>query len=114
MEEAFDIVISEFTVKGIKVENHFEHHWFIGADSQFDEVEFGKKLDAILSELNDDYATERKENLLRNILVQRIDEKIFYDWLESKGKVGGQSKVPRVMSDAQFEDWKLFLNNYGK
>jgi hypothetical protein len=114
MEEEFDIVIPEFTVKGIKVGNHFEHHWFIGADSQFDEVEFGKKLDAILSGLNDDYATERKENLLRNILVQRIDEKIFYDWLESKGKVGGQSKFPRVMSDAQFEDWKLFLNNYGK
>ena len=114
MEEEFDITIPEFTVKGIKVGNHFEHHWYIGCDSLFDETDFGKKLDLKLSELNDDYATERKENLLRNIKVIRLDENIFYAWLESKGKVGGQSKFPRVMNDAQFEDWKSFLQNYGK
>jgi hypothetical protein len=114
MEELLDIVIPEFSVKGIKVDNHFEHHWYIGCDSDFDEQNFAQKLDAKLSELNDDYATERKENLLRYIKVHRLEEKTFFDWLESMGKVGGQSKFPRVMNDVQFENWKSFIKNYGK
>jgi hypothetical protein len=114
MEQLYDIVIAEFSVKGIKVGNHFEHHWYIGCDATFDELEFAQKLDAKLSELNDDYATERKENLLKNIKVYRLEEKTFFDWMESKGKIGGQSKFPRVMTDTQFEDWKIFIENYGR
>jgi hypothetical protein len=34
--------------------------------------------------------------------------------MESKGKIGGQSKFPRVMTDTQFEDWKIFIENYGR
>jgi len=114
MEQLYDIVIAEFSVKGIKVGNHFEHHWYIGCDATFNELEFAQKLDAKLSELNDDYATERKENLLKNIKVYRLEEKTFFDWMESKGKIGGQSKFPRVMTDTQFEDWKIFIENYGR
>ena len=114
MEAAFDIVIPEFTVKAIKVDNHFEHHWYIGCDTPFNVSDFEKKLDAKLAELNDDYATERKENLLKYISVHRVPENCFFAWLERKGKVGGQIKFPRVMTDSQFEDWKEFLQNYGR
>jgi hypothetical protein len=114
MEAEFDIVIPEFTVKAVKVENHFEHHWYIGCDKAFDEADLGEKLDAKLAILNDDYATERKENLLRFIRVYRVPENSFFDWLEKNGKYGGQVKFPRVMTDAQFEDWKVFLQHYGK
>lgn len=114
MEKLYDLSISEFTVKGIKVEQHFEHHWFIGSDSLFDEHAFAKNLDAKLAEINDDYATERSENLLKHIRVHRVPEAAFIDWLKTKGKIGGQIKFPRVMTDEQFEDWKTFLMSYGK
>jgi hypothetical protein len=35
-----------------------------------------------------------------------LPEKVFLDWMEKHGKLGGQSKFPRVMSDALYEDWK--------
>jgi hypothetical protein len=96
------------------VDNHFEHHWYIGCDTAFNVTDFGKKLDAKLAELNDDYATERIENLLKYISVHQVPENCFFDWLERKGKVGGQIKFPRVMTDSQFEDWKEFLQHYGR
>ncbi len=34
----------------------------------------------------------------------------FYDWMESKGKVGGQNKFPRVMKNAQLEEWIKFIS----
>jgi hypothetical protein len=33
----------------------------------------------------------------------------FYDWMESKGKVGGQNKFPRVMKSTQLEEWIKFI-----
>jgi hypothetical protein len=35
--------------------------------------------------------------------------KTFYDWMESKGKVGGQNKFPRVMKSTQLDDWFSFV-----
>jgi hypothetical protein len=29
--------------------------------------------------------------------------------MQSKGKVGGQNKFPRVLKSAQYEDWKSFI-----
>lgn len=112
MEKAFDMVIPEFTVKALKVDNHFEHHWFVGCDSPIDAELFAQKLDAELCRLNDDYATERRENLLRFIRVFPLPSKTFLAWLESKGRIGGQIKFPRVMSDAQFVEWKEFIKKY--
>ena len=49
---------------------------------------------------------------LKEIFVDVLPVKTFYDWMESKGKVGGQNKFPRVMKNAQLEDWKNFLQNH--
>ena len=31
------------------------------------------------------------------------------NYMQSKGKVGGQNKFPRVLKSAQYEDWKSFI-----
>ena len=31
------------------------------------------------------------------------------DFMQSKGKVGGQHKFPRVLKGKMLDDWKLFL-----
>ena len=64
-----------------------------------------------MKKLNDDYAVERSA-ALKDIFVDVLPVKTFYEWMESKGKVGGQNKFPRVMKNAQLDDWKKFLEKH--
>jgi hypothetical protein len=104
----FNITIPEFVVAGIPYESLFAHHWFVGTDDKVDNKQLKEKIDEHLKALNDDYAVERSA-ALKDIFVDVIPIKTFYAWMESKGKVGGQNKFPRVMKNAQLEDWKRFL-----
>jgi hypothetical protein len=38
-----------------------------------------------------------------------LPESDFLDFLESKGKLGGQSKFPRVMPEVMYQEWIHFL-----
>lgn len=107
----FNINIPEFTVAGIPYDSLFAHHWFIGTDDKVDPKALKEKIDLHLKELNDDYAVERSA-ALKEVLVDVLPIKTFYSWMESKGKVGGQNKFPRVMKNAQLDDWKTFLQNH--
>jgi hypothetical protein len=106
----FNIVVPEFTVAGIPHGSLFAHHWFVGTDDTVDPKALKEKIDLHLKELNDDYAVERSA-ALKEVIVDVLPVKTFYDWMESKGKVGGQNKFPRVMKNAQLDDWKMFLQN---
>jgi len=39
-----------------------------------------------------------------------LSEKTFMSFLESKGKVGGQHKFPRVLKGDLLKDWKNFIS----
>ncbi|MBL7864836.1 MAG: GH3 auxin-responsive promoter family protein [Cyclobacteriaceae bacterium] len=103
-----NIDIKEFTVAGIPHGTLFAHHWFIGTDHKADVLLLRERLDHFLKELNDDYAVERSA-ALKEVIVDVLPVKTFYGWLESKGKSGGQNKFPRVLKNAQLEDWQTFL-----
>jgi hypothetical protein len=103
-----NISIQEFTVAGIPFESLFAHHWYVGTDDHVDQAVLKTKLDACLKELNDDYAVERSA-ALKEIYVDVLPVKTFYDWMSFKGKVGGQNKFPRVMKNTLLDDWKNFL-----
>jgi hypothetical protein len=107
LSNEINIEIKEFTVAGIPHGSLFAHHWFLGTDDKVDKKLIKERLDHFLKELNDDYAVERSA-ALKDIYVDIVPVKTFYEWMESKGKVGGQNKFPRVMKNAQFEDWKTF------
>jgi hypothetical protein len=66
------------------------------------------KIDATLRMLNDDYDVERK-HALKAVRVNILPEKTFMDFMEQKGKVGGQHKFPRVLKGAMLEEWTAFL-----
>jgi hypothetical protein len=106
-----NIEIPEFTVAGIPHGTLFAHHWYIGSDEKADQVKVKELLDQHLKQLNDDYAVERSA-ALRDVYVDVVPLHVFYDYMQSKGKVGGQNKFPRVMKNAQLEDWQLFIKNY--
>ncbi len=107
-----NICISEFTVAGIPHESFFAHHWYVACNDKIEKNTLKKSLDEHLIKLNDDYAVERK-SALKDIFVTILPEKCFLEFMESKGKVGGQHKFPRVLKGQMLEDWKIFISkNY--
>jgi GH3 auxin-responsive promoter len=103
-----NISVTEFTVAGIPHGTLFAHHWYIGTDDKVDKKVLRDKIDAQLKILNDDYAVERSA-ALKDVHVDVLPVQTFYDWMQSKGKIGGQNKFPRVIKGAQLEDWKSFI-----
>lgn len=104
-----NISVTEFTVAGIPVEGFFGHHWYIGADDSLDASALKDTLDNALKALNDDYAVER-DAALKNIIVEVLPECRFMEFMEKKGKMGGQHKFPRVLKGKLLEEWIQFLN----
>ncbi len=103
-----DIDIKEFTVAGIPYGSLFAHRWFIGTNDTINSDELKERLDTRLKELNDDYAVERSA-ALKEVVLDILPVKTFYEWMEWKGKVGGQNKFPRVLKKAQLDEWVEFL-----
>lgn len=108
VSDEMNIEVKEFTVAGVPHENLFGHHWYLGTDDPADAKKIKERLDYHLKILNDDYAVERAA-ALKEVKVEVFPAKIFYDYMESKGKVGGQNKFPRVLKNSQLEDWQNFI-----
>lgn len=100
--------VREYTVAGIRHDNLFAHHWWIGCDDPVNAEEFKIRLDKCLCELNDDYATERSA-ALKDVLVEILPTDVFMNWMRQRGKLGGQHKFPRVLKGKQLEEWEQFL-----
>lgn len=62
---------------------------------------FGRFVDRFLMEANDDYRERRVIALgVREPVIRAVPPGTFAQWMKSRGKLGGQNKVPRVISDA--------------
>lgn len=103
------IEIPEYTVSGIPFEGSFAHEWYIGTRDGVDSNAVKELIDKKLCEINDDYLVERK-SALKDLIVHSVPLSRFYEFMDSKGKMGGQNKFPRVMKPSQLEEWKAFLN----
>ena len=77
------------------------HQWLIAFDQAPTSLEaFGRALDDALQGLNSDYQAKRhKDLILAPPRIVDMPSDLFYHWLKSKGKLGGQNKVPRLSND---------------
>lgn len=106
----FNLIIDEYTLIGIPYEGFFAHEWYIGVKEEISNpIQIKEKLDFALKILNDDYRVERMA-ALKEIIVNFIPNKVFIDYLESKGKIGSQNKFPRVIKDEEAKRWKDFVD----
>lgn len=103
-----NITIKEFTVAGIPYDTMFAHHWYIGTDDPVDVDLLRKRIDETLKELNDDYRVERIA-ALKDVIVEVIPSHIFYDYMDSIGKIGAAFKFPRVIKGQKLADWEAYL-----
>ncbi len=109
--EEMNISIPEFTVVGEPHGTFFAHHWYVACDDHADANALREKIDEHLQMLNDDYATERT-SALKEVYLDILSEATFMEFMQLKGKMGGQHKFPRVLKGKMLEDWKLFLSNH--
>jgi hypothetical protein len=87
------------------------HEWLVEFEKEPSDLEqFVTVLDATLKSINSDYEAKRHKDIaLGKPILRPLKKGVFAHWLKSKGKLGGQHKVPRLSNDRKFieEIWSL-------
>jgi hypothetical protein len=82
------------------------HEWIIEFEKPpADANRFKILLDQHLQDVNSDYAAKRdNNNTLKQPLIHFAKGPVFYHWLKSKNKLGGQHKIPRLSNSREYLD----------
>jgi hypothetical protein len=77
------------------------HEWLVEFEKKPASLEaFTYELDTALQQVNSDYEAKRYKSIaLRMPVVHDLEKGVFAKWLKSKGKLGGQHKIPRLSND---------------
>lgn len=106
--------IIDYSAAPVFMDEHAKcrHQWLIEFAQMPDSPEkFAQILDDTLKEVNSDYEAKRQNDLALQPLEIIVARKgLFHDWLDSKGKLGGQHKVPRLSNTREHIEEMLKLN----
>ncbi len=109
--------VSEYTAAPVFMDDNAKcrHQWLIEfAKAPADINAFATLLDSKLQEINSDYEAKRyKDITLQHLSIAVARRHLFNDWLKSRGKLGGQHKVPRLSNNRDIMDQLLQLNGHG-
>jgi GH3 auxin-responsive promoter len=77
------------------------HEWLIEFEKEpVSLANFTDELDKALKNANSDYEAKRHKDIaLGKPIIHSLQKGIFDEWLKSKGKFGGQHKVPRLSNE---------------
>lgn len=96
-------LVEEYTVAPVFLGSQDKgcHEWIIEFERKPEDLDvFIDSLDNALKALNSDYEAKRYKDLaLQRPSVHAAPKGTFYKWLKSKGKLGGQNKVPRLSNN---------------
>ncbi|MDR0294922.1 MAG: GH3 auxin-responsive promoter family protein [Prevotellaceae bacterium] len=111
--EATGAQITDYTVAPIFMDSSAKgaHEWVIEFTvAPKDVEEFANLLDAALCAENSDYEAKRAKNTtLRRLQLHAVPVGTFYRWMESRNKLGGQNKVPRLSNTREYVEDLLEL-----
>ena len=99
--------MSEFTVAPqINPDQGLPYHeWFIEFDAPPENLEtFAQAIDLALQEQNSYYKDLITGNILKRLEIRVIPQGGFTAYMKSKGKLGGQNKLPRLANDRSIAD----------
>lgn len=109
--------IADYTAAPVYMDNKAKcrHQWLIEFAVEPKDLQvFAELLDHRLQELNSDYEAKRFHDVtLQPLEVVKARTGLFNDWLKSKGKLGGQHKVPRLSNSRDNIEEMLTLNGDG-
>ena len=110
--------VKEYTAAPVFMDQNAKcrHQWVIEFAQMPDSVEhFADVLDKSLQQINSDYEAKRFHDItLQHLEVVVARDGLFDDWLKSKGKLGGQHKVPRLANNRNIIDEVLEMNKQEK
>ncbi|MRI02391.1 hypothetical protein GH721_17730 [Kriegella sp. EG-1] len=88
------------------------HEWIIEFRKPPEDLNyFTELLDNALKSLNSDYEAKRYNSITLNLpTVHVARENLFYDWLKSNNKLGGQHKIPRLSNQRDYIEELLSMN----
>jgi hypothetical protein len=67
--------------------------------------DFAELLDSEIQKVNSDYEAKRSPgSTMQRLKILPLAPGTFYRWMESRGKTGGQNKVPRLWKDLKYID----------
>jgi len=99
-------VVSEYTVAPVYFSGKGKggHEWLVEFERAPHNIEkFADLLDENLQSLNSDYEAKRFKNMaLERLNVHVLPQNTFLKWMKSKGKFGGQHKVPRLSNHRKY------------
>lgn len=105
---AFDVRVRDFTIAPyyMQVGERGRHQWFVEfADAVPDLPAFSEALDAAMQRANSNYAQKRSNDFAIGPLeLVVLPPGFFSRWLRQSGKVGGQSKVPKLANHRQYAE----------
>ena len=88
------------------------HEWAIEFEKLPKEIDvFNQILDEKLKQINSDYEAKRSGDIIiRKPKINIIKNGIFFYWLKTKNKLGGQNKIVRLSEKRKFIDELKQLN----
>lgn len=99
-------IVTEFTAAPVYLEKGKTgaHEWLIEFNKEPDDLNnFILYLDEELKNLNSDYEAKRYHDMILQVPVIRILPKgTFLRWMEKRGKLGGQYKVPKLSNERTY------------
>ena len=115
--EKTNAVVNDYTAAPVYFTDNSNgaHEWLVEFEKEPDDFNnFIFELDDCLKNLNSDYEAKRHKSIaLRLPIVHKLPPGTFTDWLRSKGKLGGQHKVPRLSNERITLEEILAINNTG-
>ena len=106
--------VLEYTAAPVFMDDNAKcrHQWLIEFSKEPADLDkFTELLDKKLQEINSDYEAKRYKNItLQHLEIVKARKDLFNDWLKSKGKLGGQHKVPRLSNSRKHIDELLKMN----
>jgi hypothetical protein len=115
--EKTGLSVKDYTAAPVYFGDHSKgaHEWLIEFEqSPSSTDQFAYELDCALKALNSDYEAKRYKDIaltLPNVIA--VPQGLFHQWLKSKGKLGGQHKVPRLSNDRKYiDDIKMMMHQH--
>lgn len=96
-------VVSDYTAAPIyfSEKRNGAHEWLIEFEGEPTSIDdFTIALDQALQSVNSDYEAKRQKDIALSLpIIRKLKNGSFKKWLQLKGRVGGQHKVPRLSNE---------------
>ncbi len=107
-------LVKDYTAAPIfmDVDAKCRHQWLIEFAKRPSNIdEFATILDRSLQAINSDYEAKRFKNItLQPLEIVIAKDGLFDEWLKSKGKLGGQHKIPRLSNSREYIEELMLMN----